>query len=117
MLSGRFCRERMHQRKIYRAVETIPSRHAKEIRAQSIAGRMAVRGLFLPAQAAWLSDFVSEMLAFPAGKNDDQVDCCSLLGQLLGNLGLRRGAEGTRAEENSDRTDPSASARRARCRT
>ena len=32
------------------------------------------------------SDFVSEMLAFPAGKNDDQVDCCSLLGQLLGSL-------------------------------
>ena len=44
--------------------------------------RWAVRGLFLPAQASWLSDFVSEILAFPAGKNDDQVDCCSLLGQL-----------------------------------
>jgi hypothetical protein len=84
---GPFLRERMHQRKIYRAVETIPSRHAKEIRAQSIAGRMAVRGLFLPAgNAPWLADFVSEMLAFPAGRTDDQVDCCSLLGQLIGNL-------------------------------
>jgi hypothetical protein len=83
---GPFLKERMHQRKIYRAVETIPSRHSKEIRAQSIAGRMAVRGLFLPAQGApWLADFVSEMMAFPAS-TDDQVDCCSLLGQLLGNL-------------------------------
>ena len=83
---GPFLRERMHQRKIYRAVETIPSRHSKEIRAQSIAGRMAVRGLFLPAHAPWLSDFVSELLQFPLGRFDDQADCCSLLGQLLGNL-------------------------------
>jgi predicted phage terminase large subunit-like protein len=83
---GPFLKERMNQRRIYAAVETIPSRHTKEIRAQSIAGRMAVRGLFLPAQASWLADFVSELLAFPAGPNEDMVDCCSLLGQLLGQL-------------------------------
>jgi hypothetical protein len=51
-----FLKERMHQRRIYAALETIPSRHAKEVRAQSIAGRMAVRGLFLPAQAEWRAD-------------------------------------------------------------
>jgi predicted phage terminase large subunit-like protein len=83
---GPFLKERMSQRKIFAYVETIRSRHAKEIRAQSIAGRMAVRGIYLSAQASWLSDFVSEMLSFPAGKHDDMVDCCSLLGQLLGNL-------------------------------
>lgn len=83
---GPFLKERMNQRRIYAAVETIPSRHTKEIRAQSIAGRMAVRGLFLPAQASWLADFVSELLAFPAGPNEDMVECCSLLGQLLGQL-------------------------------
>ena len=35
---------------------------------------MAVRGLFLPAHghAEWLSDFISEVLAFPAGRNDDR---------------------------------------------
>ena len=77
----------MNQRKIYAAVETIPSRHAKEIRAQSIAGRMAVRGLFLPApsQAEWLSEFVSEVMTFPTS-TDDQVDCLSLFGQLLDRL-------------------------------
>ena len=81
-----FLRERMNQRRIYAQIETIPSRHAKEIRAQSIAGRMAVRGLFLP-QAEWLSDFVSEILTFPAaGRNDDCVDCLSLFGQLLDRL-------------------------------
>ena len=35
---GPFLKERMNQRKIYTAVETIPSRHAKEIRAQSSRG-------------------------------------------------------------------------------
>jgi hypothetical protein len=33
-----------------------------------------------------VADFVSELLSFPAGKHDDMVDCCSLLGQLLTNL-------------------------------
>jgi predicted phage terminase large subunit-like protein len=83
---GAFLKDRMNQRRIYAVVETVPSRHSKEIRAQSIAGRMAVRGLYLPAQACWLADFVSEILSFPAGRNDDQVDCCSLLGQLIADL-------------------------------
>ena len=84
---GPFLKERMNQRRTYAVIETIPSRHAKEVRAASIAGRMAVRGLFLPApaQAPWLSDFVSEVLTFPTS-TDDQVDCLSLLGQLLDRL-------------------------------
>jgi predicted phage terminase large subunit-like protein len=82
---GPFLNERMRQRHIYAQIETIPSRHAKEIRAQSIAGRMATRGLFLPSEAPWLSDFVNEALAFPT-TTDDQVDCLSLFGQLLDRL-------------------------------
>jgi predicted phage terminase large subunit-like protein len=82
---GPFLNERMRERRIYAVLETIPSRHAKEVRAQSAAGRMAVRGLFLP-QAEWRSDFVSEVLAFPAGRNDDMVDCISIFCQLLDRL-------------------------------
>ena len=48
---GPFLKERMKSRRTYAVIETIPSRHAKEIRVQSIAGRMAVRGLFLPRDA------------------------------------------------------------------
>ena len=76
----------MNQRGIWAAVETIPSRHAREIRAQSIAGRMAVRGLFLPAQGAWIEDFRRELLEYPSSRWDDCVDLCSLLGQLLDHL-------------------------------
>ena len=83
---GPFLREEMNRRKLWVPIETIPSRHAKEIRAQAIVGRAAVRGLYLPAHADWLSDFKSEVLAFPSGRWDDVCDCLSLLGQLLSRL-------------------------------
>jgi hypothetical protein len=40
-------------------------------------------GLYLPTNAAWLSDLRSELLSFPAGKHDDCVDALGLIGQLL----------------------------------
>jgi predicted phage terminase large subunit-like protein len=92
---GPFLKERMNQRRQWCAVETIPSKHNKEIRSQSIAGRMAVRGLFIPASEPWVADLVAEILAFPAGRHDDQVDCMSLLGQLLGQLIVGRAPEST----------------------
>jgi hypothetical protein len=77
----------MDERKIYKPVETIPSRASKEIRATSIAGHAATRGLFLPAHGAdWVSDFVTEWGSFPLGRTDDMIDCCSLLGQLISRL-------------------------------
>jgi predicted phage terminase large subunit-like protein len=33
--------------------------------------------VFLPRLAAWLPDFIAEVLAFPAGRHDDQVDAMS----------------------------------------
>jgi hypothetical protein len=33
--------------------------------------------------APWYAEFKSELLSFPAGKNDDQVDALGLIGQLL----------------------------------
>ena len=33
--------------------------------------------------AAWYAEFRSELLGFPAGKHDDQVDALGLVGQLL----------------------------------
>jgi len=37
----------------------------------------------LPVEAPWLADFENELLAFPSGRYDDQVDALSLIGQLL----------------------------------
>ena len=37
----------------------------------------------MPTNASWYPDFRSELLGFPAGKHDDQVDAIGLIGQLL----------------------------------
>jgi hypothetical protein len=44
---------------------------------------MALEGLYVPTTAPWYAEFKSELLSFPAGKHDDQVDALGLVGQLL----------------------------------
>ncbi len=73
--------QRDRQAWVYR--RDFPTRHDKAWRAQSIRGRMAVDGLYVPQGASWLPDLRSELLSFPAGKFDDQVDALGLIGQLL----------------------------------
>ncbi|WP_322884244.1 phage terminase large subunit [Sinorhizobium medicae] len=80
---GPFRDRRMRERKAYVVCEAFPTRGDKAIRAQSIRGRMALDGLYVPIDAPWYEAFVSELLTFPAGKNDDQVDMLGLIGQLL----------------------------------
>jgi predicted phage terminase large subunit-like protein len=59
------------------------ARGDKAVRAQSMRGRMALDGLYVPARASWLADLRAELLSFPAGGHDDQVDAIGLVGQLL----------------------------------
>jgi hypothetical protein len=44
---------------------------------------MALEGLYVPTSTPWYAEFKSELLGFPAGKHDDQVDALGLIGQLL----------------------------------
>ena len=39
--------------------------------------------VFFPAKAAWKGDVLSQLLRFPAAKNDDSVDVFSLIGRGL----------------------------------
>lgn len=71
------------RRKAYCAREQFPTRGDKSVRAQSIRGRMAAEGLYVDINAPWYPELRSELLSFPAGKWDDQVDALGLLGQLL----------------------------------
>jgi predicted phage terminase large subunit-like protein len=80
---GPFLERRMRERKTWAVREQFPTRGDKAVRAQSIRGRMAMRKLYLPRNAAWVPEFVRELLSFPAGKHDDQVDMLGLIGQLL----------------------------------
>lgn len=63
-----------------------PSTADKSIRAQAIRGYMSAGKVYLPKNAPWLADLVSELLSFPAGRHDDQVDAFSLLGRMLARL-------------------------------
>jgi hypothetical protein len=63
--------------------EQFPTRGDKATRAQSFRGMIASRGLRVPKGAAWRAGLESEMLRFPAGVHDDQVDALGLVGQLL----------------------------------
>mgnify|MGYP001618994387 FL=1 len=80
---GPFLERRIRERAAYVARRAFPTRGDKAVRAQSIRGRMASHGLYVPYQAAWYPAFRSELLSFPAGKHDDIVDALGLIGQLL----------------------------------
>jgi len=80
---GPFLEREMRERQAYVAREQFPTKGDKAVRAQSFRGLIATRGLRIPAKAPWRAEFESELLRFPAGVHDDQVDACGLVGQLL----------------------------------
>lgn len=77
---------RMKERKAYYLRKQFTSTADKATRAQAIRGRMAASKVYFPRHAPWLADMTSELLTFPAGRNDDQVDALSLLGRALAQL-------------------------------
>jgi predicted phage terminase large subunit-like protein len=93
---GPFRDKQAQKRGAWTYCRAFPSRADKAVRAQSIRGRMAMGGIYLPAKAAWRADFERELLRFPAGVHDDQVDALGLIGQLLDHMSApataRRGA-------------------------
>lgn len=46
-----------------------------------------MQGLHVHRDAPWLSDLISEMMSFPVGVHDDQVDALGLAGQLMDKIG------------------------------
>jgi predicted phage terminase large subunit-like protein len=58
----------------------------KVTRAASAAVLYRGEKVFHRAKAPWLSDFESELLAFPAGEHDDQVDVLAYAARELPNL-------------------------------
>jgi hypothetical protein len=81
--------ERMQRERdawVYR--RDFPVRADKAVRAQSIRGRMALNGLYVPQAAVWPPSLRSELLGFPTGKHDDIVDALGLIGQLLDTISV-----------------------------
>jgi predicted phage terminase large subunit-like protein len=100
---GPFLEKRMRERGARVHRQPFVARHDKSVRAQSIRGRMALDGLHVPANAPWLADLRAELLAFPTGRHDDQVDALGLIGQLLDRMVPPAGAR--QAGPRRDRWD------------
>lgn len=99
---GPFLTKRQGERKAFVAREPFPTRGDKAVRAQSIRGRMAQSGLYVPIHAPWYAAFRAELLSFPAGKHDDQVDMLGLIGQLLDKMTAGRPAK----KDRTPKPDP-----------
>jgi predicted phage terminase large subunit-like protein len=85
---GPFLIKRMLETGSYTVREQFPTRGDKAVRAQSIRGRMAMQGLHVPRDAEWVADFIPELMSFPVGVHDDQVDALGLVGQLMDRIGM-----------------------------
>jgi predicted phage terminase large subunit-like protein len=80
---GPFIDKRMRERKVYCRREQVSSVADKPTRARSFQARAAMGKVYLPHNAPWAADLMSELLTFPAGKHDDQVDTLGLIGRML----------------------------------
>ncbi len=82
-----FMRARMLDRGSLCRVEWLSSINDKPTRARSFQAMASMGKVLLPKRAPWLADVMNELLRFPAGKNDDSVDVCSLIGRGLQFIG------------------------------
>jgi predicted phage terminase large subunit-like protein len=78
-----FMMARMTQRNAFCRVEWLPSIADKPARARSIQAMASMGKVFIPKNAPWKAEWLSQMLRFPAGKYDDGVDVMSLFGRGL----------------------------------
>jgi predicted phage terminase large subunit-like protein len=83
---GPFLDKRQRERKAYCYRRQFASAADKPTRAQAFRGRLAMRKVYLPRRAEWVNDLVGEMMRFPVGTNDDQVDVLSLFGRMLADM-------------------------------
>jgi predicted phage terminase large subunit-like protein len=101
---GPHLKRRMRERNAHVGFEEFPTRGDKAVRAQSIRGRMASSGIYVPMDASWYPDLRSELLHFPAGKHDDIVDALGLAGQLLATMipGRKKKVDGFHYDHTTD---------------
>jgi predicted phage terminase large subunit-like protein len=80
---GPFITKRQLERKVFAVRRQFTSATDKPSRAQAIRGRIGMGKVLFPRHAPWVIDLVQELLRFPAGTHDDQVDTLSLIGRML----------------------------------
>lgn len=96
----------MQEKNRYFSYELFPSITDKVSRASAIRSRMRVGAVRFDKQTDWWPDFEDELLKFPRGAHDDQVDALSLLGRGLKNfLDAPSAEEQAEAQEEMDKIE------------
>lgn len=75
-------RQRMKERKVYCRLVWLPRVSDKAASARGFQAR-AENGQVAFVNSQWAQDVVEQLISFPTGKRDDDVDVCSLLGMAL----------------------------------
>lgn len=66
--------KRCEERRQYPSFEVLKPLTDKMVRANPLKGRMQIGKMYFDKMAVWFTDLYKEMLHFPAGKHDDQID-------------------------------------------
>jgi predicted phage terminase large subunit-like protein len=77
-----FLNKRMDERKAWASIEWVPSIHDKPTRARGFQA-LAANGKVSFPKSPWAGEVIDQLIRFPAGKYDDAVDCCSLIGRAV----------------------------------
>lgn len=85
MAIGPFLDKRMQERKLYEMfVQDLKTgRRDKEARARAIQGRLQQGKVLFPKDSSFTAALVGEMLRFPNGEHDDQVDALAWIGLMM----------------------------------
>ena len=97
---GPFIDKRMRERRVYCRREQMASVADKPTRCRSFQARAAMGKVYLPHSAPWVADFMAELLVFPAGKHDDQVDAIGLIGRMLDTMTTGRAPKAPEPPQN-----------------
>jgi predicted phage terminase large subunit-like protein len=89
MALGPFLQKRIRERRLFECYiqELKTGRRDKELRARAVQGRMQQGKVFMPQNEQWTGAFVAELLRFPNGVHDDQVDALSWIGLMMAEFG------------------------------
>jgi predicted phage terminase large subunit-like protein len=74
---------RMNERGAYARLEWLTSMSEKTARCRPFQALASMGKIFVPQQARWKAELLGQLTRFPAGKYDDGVDTCSLIGRGL----------------------------------
>lgn len=91
---------RMRERQVFVPMKWLNPIGNKTARAQGFRGRAAAGTVLFP-QTRWADAVIDQLAEFPAGRHDDKVDVCGMIGRVLDEI-----RNGRVRDIESDRLDP-----------